>query len=700
MPGRMCQRGMPFPHPPNERISQAAGSCHFGLLIFLTVLALSSAGFGADKQSSLTFVQITDSHLFDSGKARPGQSLEEQKKNTVERADSYVAWDWSLLEINRLALSRTVDFVVFTGDFGLEKVTTEMKPAIGCVALPNAVDEVARSFSSLLVNKIYVVRGNNDLEQEDPKDVGRFDDFIQVLVRDERLKGKQIVNLTPAFGSGASAFDLSNNIRIVGLDSSSFKNDPPKEEKNKCNYSIAAGGSVATVNRSEYQLQELQRVSKLIQTDGTPSILFTHVPDLDDPYKVDNAPKTGTAAGWNIEAGARTEWNRIVADSRLLAVFAGHLHDATRSRYLSPYSWQVARTSRPAEVYQKTYLAPPLAAKFQMDRAPQARGYLLATVTSKGVVWAEIRWFGPQPLDVLVPSQSLAPTLPCRSYWDYIAVGFGIAVAVLLILFALWRIADGRIGLVWARGEAVRNITVVVGSAILSLAMIGVAKSVLGIAESATLIALILVPLIVYGVVSGRLTEFKGPGGLGATFREVASKAVELTEVAIEETAIIEKLGPRETLEQFEKAQAGRPVLMTLTLGNPSYDANSVRAVVKGASQYPEFKFVVVLDEERRVVCYAPVRRFQAECERDQVRSEALIGAVRSRTVNVVQSFPGMLSDTILRTTSNAEALEKMERLGLNAILAVDDRKQLIGVAERQHIINRMVLALAKGAKA
>lgn len=541
---RIRCRGTPFRHWTSKDTYQKIGGCHFGLLIFLTVLVLCSPGSGADKQSSLTFIQITDSHLFDSGKVRPGQSSEEQKTNAIERADSYVAWDWSLLEINRLALSRTVDFVVFTGDFGLEKVTTEVKPPNGCVALPNAVDEVARSFGSLLVNKIYVVRGNNDLEQEDPKDAARFDDFIQVLVSDERLKGKQIVNLTPAFGNGSSASDLSNGIRIVGLDSSSFKNDPPKKEESRCNYSIAAGGSVATVNSSEYQLQELQRVSKLIQTDGTPSILFTHVPDLDDPYKVDNPSKTGTAAGWNLEVGARTEWNRIIADNRLLAVFAGHLHDATRSRYLPPYSWQAVRTSRPAEVYQKTYLAPPLAAKFQIDRAPQARGYLLATVTAQGVVWAEIRWFNLQPSDVLVrpPSQSIAPTLPWPSYWDYIAVGFGIAGAVLLILFALGRIGGGSISPFWPRGAAVRNVTVVVGSAILSLAMIGVAKTMLGVTESATLIALILVPLIVYGVASGRLTEFKGPGGWGATFREVASKAVELTEVAIQETAIIQKV--------------------------------------------------------------------------------------------------------------------------------------------------------------
>src|SRR5207248_690268 len=146
--------------------------------------------------------------------------------------------------------------------------------------------------------------------------------------------------------------------------------------------------------------------SNLVQTDATPAILFTHIPDLDDPYKADNPPKTGTAAGWNVESGVRDEWNRIVSDKRLLAVFAGHLHDANRTRYLPPYSWQLARASRPSAIYEKTYLPPPLAAKFQMDRAPQARGYLIATMTAKGVVRAEIRWLGADSSALIVAQPS------------------------------------------------------------------------------------------------------------------------------------------------------------------------------------------------------------------------------------------------------------------------------------------------------
>jgi hypothetical protein len=375
---------------------------HYAAPIALALaISLSSASFGADGPKSLTFVQITDSHLFDSGKARPGQNLEDQKKNRVEIADSRMAWDWSMLEINRLASSGTVDFVVFTGDFGLEKVTTDPAPRSGCTALPSAVDEVARAFSNLIPSRIYLVRGNNDLDQEDPGDFGRFDDFVRTLAADERLKAKQILNLTP--GPGNNASDLVDGIRIVGLDSSSFKtskNDAARDDKDKCNYAVT-GTSAPVVDRNEYQLHELQRVARDLRAEATPMILFTHVPDLDDPFKVDNQPNASTVAAWNISQDSRREWADIIGDKRLLAVFAGHLHDANRSRYLPPYSWQTARGSRPPEVYEKTFLAPPLAAKFQLDRPSQARGLLVATVTPQKVVRAEIRWFSAPGGDVL-----------------------------------------------------------------------------------------------------------------------------------------------------------------------------------------------------------------------------------------------------------------------------------------------------------
>ena len=48
-----------------------------------------------------------------------------------------------------------------------------------------------------------------------------------------------------------------------------------------------------------------------------------------------------------------------------------------------------------------------------------------------------------------------------------------------------------------------------------------------GIAESATIIALLLIPIVVYGVASDRLRELTGPGGWGAKFDRLAARVDE-----------------------------------------------------------------------------------------------------------------------------------------------------------------------------
>src|SRR5260370_42617713 len=68
--------------------------------------------------SSLTFVQITDAHLFDAGKRAPTA----QAASNLER-DSWDALHWAIQQTNRLVDAGTdISFVVFTGDLGLDLV--------------------------------------------------------------------------------------------------------------------------------------------------------------------------------------------------------------------------------------------------------------------------------------------------------------------------------------------------------------------------------------------------------------------------------------------------------------------------------------------------------------------------------------------------------------------------------------------------
>jgi len=193
----------------------------------------------------------------------------------------------------------------------------------------------------------------------------------------------------------------------------------------------------------------------------------------------------------------------------------------------------------------------------------------------------------------------------------------------------------------------------------------------------------------------------KAPGGWEATFQKVAAQSVDVRGVTIKDTETVEKMGPRETLQQFEMTQPGKPVVMTLRLGteaqNQNYTADAVGEVVEKASEHPEFKFVLILDQHEKVICYAPVNRFKAEIRRDAMRSKKFIDAINSGDEEEVREFPGMCTETVSKTTSNAEALELAQKLGLDAILAAENGKP-IGVVECQQIINQIVATLARRA--
>jgi hypothetical protein len=45
----------------------------------------------------------------------------------------------------------------------------------------------------------------------------------------------------------------------------------------------------------------------------------------------------------------------------------------------------------------------------------------------------------------------------------------------------------------------------------------------------AVFVALLIMPILIYAIISGRLTELRGPGGLGATFNNVVTTSVSET---------------------------------------------------------------------------------------------------------------------------------------------------------------------------
>ena len=384
----------------------------------------------------VTFVQMTDPHLFDAGSARHGEGVEE------EALDNRAALHWAVLETNRLVLveRQAVDFVVITGDFGLDNVVMPPMPGaahdkcecpkrapgkqgpIVAVPLEEAAAEVARELRALVVKQVFLVPGNNDLCHESPRDVHRWAEFVhavkaavheQTEARKDALTGSHPAHrdlvqapeppvitdltyslerlykanhprITTLFTNTSGPGPVSdqtikiNGVSLLGLNSAYFK---PHADKALQTASDAESG------------QEMAFVSKRIQPGGTYAI-FTHILDLQDPHRTDTSvatavaqlsPPAPAASAWQLTAETRKVWReKILERSEVLGVFGGHFHSNNRDLY--PHNFGYAKTDQ--IVADKMWLAPPLAAKYQVTNPPakMARGMLLVTLTTSGAL--------------------------------------------------------------------------------------------------------------------------------------------------------------------------------------------------------------------------------------------------------------------------------------------------------------------------
>src|SRR5208337_239862 len=122
--------------------------------------------------------------------------------------------------------------------------------------------------------------------------------------------------------------------------------------------------------------KEIERVSKQIQPGGS-YLVFTHVPDLNDPIS-----KSPT---WKLSDKESENWkDNILDESAVLGVFAGHFHIAKRDMY--PQNFPDKDKIADANTAVKVWLAPPLAEKYQWRSPPEetARGMLLVSVNADG----------------------------------------------------------------------------------------------------------------------------------------------------------------------------------------------------------------------------------------------------------------------------------------------------------------------------
>lgn len=235
---------------------------------------------------------------------------------------------------------------------------------------------------------------------------------------------------------------------------------------------------------------------------------------------------------------------------------------------------------------------------------------------------------------------------------------------------------------------------------ILGFAVVWFTKAVVKIEGNAVYVSLLFIPVLVYVIISGRLKELKGPGGLEARFSEAASQAIkpasETIEPSVEEMQIIAKEGMRALQRKKPDIDETRPIVMTMVLGKgPYYDWQAVTQYMNFLAQYRNFKFVVFLDDKERFVAYMPSWAFKGLISLPELADE-FINVINEGRVQDLYRYPGVEKETISTKSSNVQALRQMTTENLEALVVIDEDRKLKGVVEREQVISKLMLTLVK----
>lgn len=312
---------------------------------FVGVFVMAAAMLPAQ---TITFAQFSDLQSFSSF---PALTDAERDARALERQ---YALAWAVTEVNRtVRAGKRIDCLVITGGFGLKGINPG--------SLQQELQERLRPLRAAMVPSVYVLPGEDDIDLDSKDPFHRYHDLFTGLKA--LLSNKEVHDLT-------GDAPVLSRIQVLGLNSATFGNPP--------------SGNAAVSSA----LNEIARLRQL--ADGRSSVVFTHLPDLDDPTQVGRGK--ADAATWRISSAARAAWERLLAQREILAVFAAHVQTPVRSVYFKDYTYALNKPS--PLLVAKTWLVPPLAAA-GTARSETLLGFQTATVAEDGSVSVSVNWFSP-----------------------------------------------------------------------------------------------------------------------------------------------------------------------------------------------------------------------------------------------------------------------------------------------------------------
>jgi hypothetical protein len=257
------------------------------------------------------------------------------------------------------------------------------------------------------------------------------------------------------------------------------------------------------------------------------------------------------------------------------------------------------------------------------------------------------------------------------------------------------------------------------------------AKYWMGMGNDTVLAAFVIIPLLAYAVLAGKIQGFKALG-IEAQFIQTAAEPVRTMVETVETTRMdvdiqfVSKISPLMDKIEEMKAQLreDRPIVLTIELGNSNYTQETIRKYITVLSHFRNFKFVVFRDFDKRFVAFMPSWTMKTllgeeksdveKASENQTNSnqfainppainqpdknkpaEMLFKYINDPDIANLLHFPGVVQDTVRLNDDLKTALREMTRQHIEALVVIDSDRKVCGIVEREQIISKMMLALA-----
>lgn len=237
-------------------------------------------------------------------------------------------------------------------------------------------------------------------------------------------------------------------------------------------------------------------------------------------------------------------------------------------------------------------------------------------------------------------------------------------------------------------------------SLITAFVVLLIAKLALGITSDVVIVSLLLLPTVAYMVISGKIEGLKA-GVFETKFAQEANSTAysdsENIEVYIEDPVVLYKGGkvdPEEILPALRNIPAKNPIILTLELGVPVYNKETILDYIKILSLLRNFKFVV-FGRENKCEAYMAFRALETLVMTPNL-GDKFIQTIRTGSSEDLFKYPAVLRAIVRPWQTNAEVLREMQMLNLDAILVIDEDYRVKSVIEREQVLSRIILAPTK----